>query len=155
MTRYLPTGGGEYRLVLTTAQSPIESLREIELPWRNSEVRQPAIAASPDGRAIAVSGNQRNEIEIYQIDELIRGRNTPLQTLGNVGVVFQEAMFVRSGDAWGLGLATSRRDAAGHFPQNSLVFDVNQRQIGPMTEAWRPAISTIIGWTAEAAAQEN
>ncbi|WP_010585378.1 WD40 repeat domain-containing protein [Schlesneria paludicola] len=149
VTRYLENGGGEYRLLITSAKSPIELVKEVELPWRG-EVRQPAIAASADGKRLAVSGNQRNEIELYQVEDLLRGRNVPQQTLGSVGLAFQEAMFVRSGDAWGLGLTTVRRDQAGHFPKDALVFDINQRRIEPSTEMWLPAITTMPGWTADA-----
>lgn len=147
ITRYLPNGGAEYRLLITTAAPPFRTIREVALPWRG-DIRQPAIAASPDGARLAVAGNERNEIEIHLLSELLNGNVAPQQVLGSVGLAFQDVGFVQSDGNWGIQLATTRRDANGRFPAESWVFDINQRRLAPVTDNWRPANAVADGWSA-------
>ncbi len=148
VTRYLPNGRGEYRLVISNAKSPMKTVKEVELSWRG-EIRQPSIAVSTDGKKLALSGNERHEIEIYLLDDLLAGRTVPSQVLGSVGMSLKDAMFVRSGEFWGLQLADSKRDATGRFPSDSLVFDIQQRKIEKVSKNWQPAIPNTEGWSAE------
>lgn len=146
ITKYLASGAGEYRLLMASTNSPIQTVREIALPWQ-VEIRQPSLAVSRDGQRLALAGNERNEIELYQVDDLLSGKTAPLQVLASVGTSFKDALFVRSADGWGLELAGTARDSSGRFPANALVFDVNQRQVEEMTDRWRPAIAAPDGWS--------
>lgn len=149
VTRYLPDGRGEYRLTLATAAAPFRTVREVLLPWQ-AELRQPSLAVSADGRQLAVAGNERNEIEVFPVDELLAGGNPRPQVLGSVGLAFRDAAFVQSGDGeWGLLLSEAERNEAGEFPSEALVLNVRDRRIERRTDAWRLANADAAGWSAD------
>lgn len=149
VTRYLPDGRGEYRLTLATAAAPVRTVREVRLPWQ-AELRQPSLAVSSDGRQLAIAGNERNEIEVFPVDELLAGGNPRPQVLGSVGIAFRDAAFVQTEDKrWGLLLSETRRDEAGKFPAGAVVLSIRDRQIARRTDDWRPANAEATGWSAD------
>ena len=150
VTKYLADGRADYRLVIATATLPIKIVREFELPWRG-EVRMPAIAVTHDGRTVAVAGCDRNDIEVYPVQDLVAGRNPPPQVLGSRGLNIREAAFVRADDRWGLIFSDTLKTVPGRFPENSLVFDIGQRRIEPAKDRWRLALASLDGWSAEVA----
>ncbi len=134
-----------YRLLIATTDSPIQAIREIELPWTG--IRRPSIAVSRDGRSLALAGHERAEIEVYATEDLIGGKPLNPQRLGSEALRFQDAQFVRCDDRWGLRLSQSRRGDAESPNTNPMIFDINHRDIQSPNAQWRVANVTKSGWS--------
>lgn len=143
VTKYLDDGQAEYRLVLAGG-APLKTIREFPLPWKG-EIRQPALAVSADGSRLAVAGNDRNEIEVYGVDELLKGQDARPQRLASVGLAFRHAIFVRRDDAWGLRLSEDPRRPE----TNAIVADLRRRIVLPADDEWQSATMVAEGWSAD------
>lgn len=137
----------EYRLLITTVAADIKVVKEIPLNWRAGH-RQPAVSASPDGQTVAVAGNERNEIEIYSVAELLKGRDKAQSVLRGDGLLFREAAFVRQADK--LGLVFSNKPIVGaDLPPDALVFDILARSIQRGIKGWKLAATQTTDWRVE------
>jgi len=152
VVRYLPENNGQYRgqyrLLVTTASSPMQTVNEFDLNWGGG-VRTPRLAITADGQKLAIAGSEQKEIAIYQTDDLlIKGRiPSPQQRLGSLGMSFDNVAFVRDGDQWGLQLSESRPDSVNKTEAKPLVFDITERRVEPIGDKWRLANSKTENWS--------
>lgn len=140
VTKYLPDGRGEYRLVLTEASSPYATVRELPLPWTGA-IRQPSIAVSADGRLAAFFGGSGNEIAVYDVAQLGAGNLAEPQILRSAGIPLKAAEFVRRGEEWGLRL-TPETDGA-----TPLILDIANRGVSAAGDGWQAAAADATGWS--------
>ncbi len=124
-------GRSEYRLLLVALGDDFGAARADVVLWQNGFF--PALAASPDGRHLAVVGNLDHEVRVFAVADLLAGRAArPAQTIGSDGSTFARSSFVRKGDR-GLKLVDRREDGKGA----PLVFDLRRRKMVP-ADGWQP-----------------
>ncbi len=146
VTKYLNRSGTDarYRLLVTTTTADVRVEREIPLAWQGG-VRKPALSCSPDGQTVAVVGNERNEVELYSVADLLAGRNTPPKVLQGDGLLFREAAFVRKDDKMGLVFSNNSLLVA-NLPPDALVFDIPGRKVERDTANWKLATERGTDW---------
>jgi len=139
VTHYLPGDRGEYRLLLLEAGRSLKLLKELPLNWKGG-IRQPSLAASPDGTRLALAGSEQYHIEVHEVADLLAGRTDRAQVLSSAGVVFANAEFVQADGATGLKLSP-RADAP------PLVTDFKGRSVEAATARWTSAQADPQGWS--------
>jgi WD40 repeat protein len=151
-----PTGSGPehtYRLQLVRRDGPAPGLAPAVTLWQSGP-RQPILATAPRGRFLAVAGNDRHEIQIYRIDELLAGRARP-QTRRAAGESFTQVAFARKGPDVGLALGRDRPKEPGAPPggpvTGDLVLDFARHSLTADTAGWQPDVVPPAGYRAEAA----
>ncbi len=128
-----------FRLMLVSATSPFNTLREIDLQWR-AQIRQPSLAISPDGTWLAVAGNQLNDIAVFKVADFAKPAQPVPQLLRSIGTIVRDAMFVTNvAGNWGLQMLRSDGDLGATNEPKSLVLDILQRQILPSDKTWSDA----------------
>ncbi len=109
------------------------------------------LAASPDGRFLAVAGGSEPQIAVYPVADLAPGRTRP-QRLRSAGAVMRSVAFVSKGDDHGLLLNESAPAAPGAPPRppkdGDLLFDFGQRKLRGDTAGWRLDAPALGGWQA-------
>jgi WD40 repeat protein len=136
-------GGNKYWLHLLDLQDRgLGSVAVRQLPWEGvGEDVRPIVATAPNGGHVAVTGNTRNVIAVYAVDDLVRNRGEP-KLLRSVGVSFREVTFLRKGDDFALQLR-ERSEA------KELVFDFRGRRVLDTNTGWAPSRPNAAGWDVE------
>jgi len=121
--------------------------------WQG-ETRLPVLAASADGRHLAVAGRGNSAVSVYAVDDLLAKREA-VQELRGTGTRWPYVGFAESGKgkdrALGLLLSTKgsvpgkgpREPAAG-----DVIFDINSRSLLTRTAGWKSAAPGSEGWEA-------
>ena len=102
----VPARKEEYRLALVDLNPRKFGPAGTERVLWNGGQNLPVMAAVPGGRFLAVAGNNDHEIDVYTIQDLLKGRGEA-QKLNSVGAVVRELAFV-SNDNKDLGLSAQR-----------------------------------------------
>ncbi len=115
-------------------------------------IRVPDMAATADGKFLAIAGNPNHEIQVYKIPELLLGPAEP-QHLASLTSTPTAVEFVENEGALGLRM----RDATP--PKGSLsnyVFDLSNSRMVRQTEqaAWRSSQPNLDGWSASQSMQD-
>jgi WD40 repeat protein len=120
-----------HELILQRLQkAPLgERLATVQL-W-SGVVTPPALAASPDGRWLAVAGNREQEVLVFNVEGLLGRKRTP-QRLSGDGTVMEDVAFVRKGQTQGLRL----KERGGR----TMIFDFEEGRLsGGGEEGWKQA----------------
>ncbi len=131
----LPQSGaqGGYSLVLVgLGPDRFETIGPRRALWPDDGI-MPALAASPDGRTLAVAGNRAHEVRVYAVDDLLAGRDVP-QRLRGAGSTSRSVAFLRKGDDWGLRL------------DDGLVFDIEARRLTNDQAGWTVSAPSLGPW---------
>jgi hypothetical protein len=144
--------GMEYRLRLVdlapAADGEARVRKEVRL-WPFSP-EPPSLAASADGRRLAVAGNASRTIVLFEVTDLLRGETKP-QLLRGLGSPIGDVAFVQKGEVWGLRLDPTPPQRIGdplRPPQDgSVVLDPAQHRLSSDLEGWNPRIADPAGWT--------
>jgi WD40 repeat protein len=123
--------------------------------WRDNH-RLPVLAASPDGRDVAVAGGPGDEIWIYPAADLLRGKDTK-QELKSAGTSWHSLAFLErpapAGGGKELGLLLSTRPSARWgrpeaVQAEDLVFDFAGRRLtpDPLAKEWKVTGPAENGW---------
>ncbi len=100
-------------------------------------------AASPDGARLAVSGGADHEVWIYSREDLLKGKNEPLQKLGSAGAHVAGVAFVRKAGAPGLLL---RQDKTGGGEAGEWVLDPDGHGLRQGRDGWNDDGPDLDGW---------
>jgi WD40 repeat protein len=107
-----------------------------------------SLAASPDGRHLAVAGGSEPQVAVYKVGGLGRDRPNP-QILRSAGDTLRSVAFVRRGNEHGLLLNESAPNvgAAPRAPaEGDLLFDFSLRKLTGDTQEWRLDAPDLAGW---------
>ena len=168
--RPLPGGDKDYQLSVQDGNN----FRSLGSLWLNRSVStlptatliEPALAASPDGRFLAVAGSTANEIRIYGISDLIRssqlaGELKPLQVLTGRLVRSDSAVFVRNNKNIGIAVSTAngvslRSIAQGKpIPPDAIVVDPLTRIASTISQGWIADRSETGAWQTRIIADQH
>jgi WD40 repeat protein len=131
----------EYRLRLLSLGERFTTRADFPL-WRGGYF--PAIAASSDGRYLAVAGDRAQAIQVFKVADLIaeRPETRPEISLRGKGVSVRQARLARRGKERGLLLEVER---AGGKETDSLLFSLpGRRLLAP--DGWQPDVADNQGW---------
>ncbi|HUG90281.1 MAG TPA: hypothetical protein VML55_05585 [Planctomycetaceae bacterium] len=105
-------------------------------------IRGPALAASPDGRRLAVAGATTNEIQILDTAQLAAGQAALVQTLlpseAPAEPLRAVAFVANPNGEIGLALGESAPPAGRAAPAARLIFDIAQGGFSNDAAGWRP-----------------
>ncbi|MEZ6138652.1 MAG: hypothetical protein R3C53_27525 [Pirellulaceae bacterium] len=111
----------------------------------------PDLAASPDGKYLAIAGNPNHSILIYPVAQLLRGGGEP-QSLSGETTPAKNVEFVQRGTDLGLRIANL---PSGQTTRSEILFNLSKSRIEPASpdavpaaQRWLPAKPTESGWTA-------
>jgi WD40 repeat protein len=158
----VPGGAGQqYRLALLE----LKTFRLVERPDADALLgtwaRPPVLASSPDGRFLAITGDQNRDIRVYTASELFGPRRDP-PPLRSTGASVVAVAFAQKGAAPDLGLVL--RPAAGAAPgpiqapaPNDLVLDVAKRSLtrDPSGQGWKVVSAVDNFWQVDQATEPN
>ncbi|MCA9156963.1 MAG: hypothetical protein KDA72_01470 [Planctomycetales bacterium] len=132
----LPDAAGNFR----------EELRQPLWKFESSEIRVPAMSTSPTGKYLALAGKSNHEIEIFQVDQLLRGQARPGRLKGNA-LTLSRAEFVERQGKIGLLLHEASDSEVGANDQTLFNFSEStiERSDGASWAAHAPDTQ---GWTA-------
>ncbi|MCA9181044.1 MAG: hypothetical protein KDA51_06305, partial [Planctomycetales bacterium] len=132
----LPDAAGNFR----------EELRQPLWKIESSEIRVPAMSTSPTGKYLALAGKSNHEIEIFQVDQLLRGQARPGRLKGNA-LTLSRAEFVERQGKIGLLLHEASDSEVGANDQTLFNFSEStiERSDGASWAAHAPDTQ---GWTA-------
>lgn len=142
----------EYRLrIVELNGEKFGDLVAEDLLWKDTEARQPVVAASLRGDYLAVAGNRDRAVRIYSLRPLLEGKKVRPQILAGEGLAFQHASFVRRGEELGLLLnpAPRKQGAAPGREQGDLIFDFGKRRLTDDVSGWDAARPAPGGWRAQ------
>ena len=119
--------------------------------WAGGQGQLPAIASSPNGKHIAVAGNNTNTIRVYAIADILRKKaNAEPQVLSSVGKTFRFSAFVRKGQTRGLLLGEKTNATAGKRPRDpakgDVVFNFDTRNFSAVLSGWKIDAPAVDGW---------
>lgn len=145
-----PREGTERQVVLQlvdlAAQKPGPLIRL--WPYRDSA---PVIAASPQGRYLAVAGADDPAIRVFPVADLLAKQKPAVQKLAGVGDPVRSVAFLRSGQKLGLLLSEQPKTgpgAAAQIGERDLVLDFAGRSLSldPRKQGWTLDGSAEAGW---------
>ena len=137
--------------VLDMTKEVPEIVRKLRL-W-NGLAGEPVLAASPDGKFLAVTGGPGNALLLYRTAELLAAGGEPQpQVIRSRGITVRSVCFVNKGDAVSLLLGAAAKPAPGPAPwkpqDSDLLFDVGRRALTGDHQGWRPSVPNLGGWEA-------
>jgi WD40 repeat protein len=105
----------------------------VPLWWRQDT--GPVLAASPDGRHVAVARADQTSIRVYALKDLLAGEKKPAETLDSVGQVIRRVAFARKDGQETPGLLLRTAPPAEH----ELLFDFAGRRLvsAPRAPGWQ------------------
>jgi WD40 repeat protein len=119
--------------------------------WRGRG--DPTLAASPDGRYLAVAEDPEHAIWLYTVADLLRNQAKPRQRLVSAGVTLRSVAFVQKDKGQDLGLFLSGRAGAKRgdrvrMAADDLVFDFAKRSLtrDPQKQNWSVTNPALDGW---------
>ncbi len=113
----------ELALVHLAGQQPEPPLRQFAVAEADV-VHPPALAATPDGRYLAVAAFRDRSIALYPIADLMAGNNQPLQVLRAVGLSLEQVAFIQQGRSLWLGTQAQGAPLTG-----GMIFDLEKRSL--------------------------
>jgi WD40 repeat protein len=124
-----------------------------EVPLWNGGGSLPVLAATANGRYLAVAGNAQHEIRVYAIQDLLNNVARPRQLLHSNGILLPGAAFARRGPGeLGLLLSLTPIKNAGESPRapkaDDLVFDFTARRVAPYQAGWNQETLALGDWRA-------
>src|SRR5262249_47925650 len=120
--------------------------------WKGGR-NQSVLAAAPDGKHLAVAGNDEHDIAVFAIQDLLKKKPEPWQTIHSSGAAVRCVSFVRRGDNLGLLLSEKGVKAPGAIPRaprdGDMIFDPTRRDLTPYKPGeWQASVAPLGGWAA-------
>ncbi len=106
------------------------------------------LAASPDGRYLAIADGDHNRVLVHTVTDLIAGNSRP-QELRSFGTTFRRAAFVKKGADQGLVLneAAPRMEAQPREPEEGdVIFDFAGRKFSADRKDWKLDAADVGDW---------
>ena len=120
--------------------------------WKGTS-RAPVLAASSQGKYLAIAGSDDHAIQVYAIESLLKDEAKPQQLLRSAGITMRSVAFVQRNKGQDLGLvlndaAKPVRGRPAPVTQSSLVFDFSGRSLSASAkqQAWHVVDAALDGW---------
>ncbi len=135
--------------VVTLPDEAGNSREELRQPlWKieTGEIRVPAMSTSPTGQFLAVAGRPNHEIEVFQVEQLLRGQAQPERLMGN-SITVSRVEFVERQGKTGLRLHEASDVDSGAEIQSVFNFSDNNIESANGT-SWEVRPRDAHGWSA-------
>ena len=126
-----------------------------DVPLWTGILRPPAVAIDPAGQYLAVAGNDRNEVRVYRLQDLLAGRATP-QLLRSVAQTLRYVAFAQRDQRLGVAIGTAPPGTPPRAwqPANDQVFDLPQRRLANL-QGWQDFNADQSTWQVVTGNQDN